>query len=238
MRHSAWMSTVAYYVGLGFLLTLPLREGWLYWLPVIALIQIVGGLTISAGYHRLFCHGAYRTSAGWHRLFAALGVFFMYGSPLQWTVTHAAHHKHSDTPLDPHNKGLKALLSKSYRDVPLELWKARRLLRTERRLHQLVDGWYVALWLGLFLTMLAISPTFVIMAYLPALGVAHLVGGLHNALSHDRVGARDLWFMELIAPAGGEWLHGTHHKKPGRYDLRTRWFHLDPGATVINWIKK
>ncbi len=238
MRHKTWMSSVAYFVGLAALLTLPLHAGWLAWLPVIVAIQIIGGLTISVGYHRLFCHGAFKTSPLWHKLFAGLGVFFMYGSPLQWVVTHAAHHRHSDTDLDPHNKGARALLSKSYRNVPLELWRARRLLRTEKQTHQLVDGWYVPLWIALFIAMLLISPTFVLMAYLPALGVAHFVGGLHNALSHNKDGARDLWFMELLAPAGGEWLHGTHHKSQGKSDFRTRWYHIDPGATVISWIRK
>lgn len=237
MRHNASMSSAAYYVGLVFLITLPLHEGWAQWLPVLLAIQIVGGLTISAGYHRLFCHGSYRAAAGWHWLFAGLGVFFMYGSPLQWVVTHAAHHKHSDTALDPHPTGWRSLLTKAYKDVPLQLWRARRLLRGHRRLHQLVDGHYVELWLVLVLGMALISPTFVLMAYLPALGVAHLVGAVHNALSHHNGRARDLWFMELVAPAGGEWLHGRHHQRPGLADMRSRWYHLDPGALLIRAIK-
>lgn len=237
MRHAAWMSTIAYYVGLLALVTMPMRDGWISWLPFILAIQVVGGLTISVGYHRLFCHGAFRAAPAWHGLFAGLGVFFMYGSPLQWVVTHAAHHKHADTPLDPHPRGPRALLTKAYHDVPLELWRARRLLRAHRALHQVVDGHYVELWCLLLVTMTLLSPTFVLMAYLPALGVAHLVGAIHNTVSHHGGAPRDIWWMELLAPAGGEWLHGAHHAKPGRATFRTRWYHIDPGAAVIRAIQ-
>lgn len=237
MRHAAWMSTIAYYIGLLALVTMPLREGWVAWLPVILLIQVVGGLTISVGYHRLFCHQAFKAARPWHWLFAGLGLAFWYGSPSQWKVTHTAHHKHSDTALDPHPSGPRALLTKAYKDVPLSVWSLRRLWRTDPVLHQVVDAYYVGLALMLAAAIVWIWPTFFFMAYLPALGVAHLIGAIHNTVSHHGGAPHDIWWMELIAPAGGEWLHGTHHAFPGRRSFRTRWFHIDPGALLIRAIR-
>jgi len=238
MRHAAWMSTCAYYVGLLFLFTMPLRDpGWVSWLPVLLAIQIVGGLTISVGYHRLFCHQAFQAARPWHWLFAFLGIYYWYGSPSQWRPTHTAHHVHSDTPLDPHPSGPRALLTKAYNDVPLDVWCLRRLWRTDPTLHALVDLLYVPIALLMIAVMAWISPTFLTMAYLPALGVAHLVGAIHNTFSHWPNGPRDIWWMELIAPAGGEWLHATHHANPGRVSFRTRWYHIDPGAALIRLIR-
>lgn len=238
MRHSAWMSTAGYYLGLAALVTLPVRaEGALAQsLLAVGAVYLAGSLTISVGYHRLFCHGAFRTSAFWHRAFALLGVAFLYGSPLQWAVTHATHHRRSDTEGDPHPRGWLALAFKGYRAVPLDRWRARRLLRQDP-LHGIVDRHYVELYVAGLAVLAAVSPSFLLNAYLPALGLAHLVGGLHNLLSHHAGGPRNIALMEFLLPASGEWLHGSHHDRPGRASFRAAWWHPDLGAAFIRLIR-
>jgi len=237
MRHRGWMSTIAYVTGLAGLVNLALTPGASQWLPWIIGLYLLGGLTISVGYHRLFCHGAFKAHPFWHWFFATAGVLFMYGSPIQWSVTHSAHHKWSDTDRDPHPKPSTALFSKSYRKVPLDLWKMRRLLR-QGEWHWFVDRNYANLWLTLVSFMAALNWEFVLYAYLPALGLAHLTGAIHNTFSHLGGKPRDWWFMEFILPAGGEWLHGQHHAKERLCDFRSRWYHLDPGALFIKLIRK
>lgn len=238
MRHSAWMSTAGYYLGLAAIVTLPVRaEGVLAQsLFAVGAIYLAGSLTISVGYHRLFCHGAFGTSAFWHRAFALLGVAFLYGSPLQWAVTHATHHRRSDTEGDPHPRGWRALAFKGYRAVPLDRWRARRLLRQDA-MHGVVDRHYVEFYVAGLAVLMAVSPSLLLNAYLPALGMAHLVGGLHNLLSHHAGGPRNLPLMEFLLPASGEWLHGSHHDRPGRASFRSRWWHLDLGAAFIHLIR-
>lgn len=238
MRHSAWMSTAGYYLGLAALVTLPVRaEGALAQsLLAVGAIYLVGSLTISVGYHRLFCHGAFRTSAFWHRAFALLGVAFLYGSPLQWAVTHATHHRRSDTEGDPHPRGWRALAFKGYRAVPLDRWRARRLLRQDA-VHGIVDRHYVEFYVAGLAVLAAVLPSFLLNAYLPALGLAHLVGGLHNLLSHHAGGPRNLPLMEFLLPASGEWLHGSHHERPGRASFRAAGWHPDLGAAFIHLIR-
>lgn len=240
MRHKAWMSTAAYWVGLVALLTLPFRGEDLASAAVgIGALYLLGSVTISVGYHRLFCHNAFKTYEPVRYAFAFLGILFMYSSPLQWAVTHAAHHRRSDTSLDPHPKPLsvRAMLLKGYRDVPLNTWKARSMLRSGG-LHAVVDRYYVAIWLASAAFMLAVSPWFFLDAYLPALGLAHFVGALHNTFSHLSGAPRNLWLLEYLIPSSGEWLHRTHHEHPGRPSFRSRWYHLDLGSLVVATVRK
>lgn len=240
MRHQYWMSSVAYATNLALLVSLPSHADALSWLPAMLLCYLVGSLTISVGFHRLFCHQAFKASAGWHWFFAIFGVLAMYGSPLQWAVTHSAHHKYSDTDRDPHPTPWtwKALLTKSYRPVPLDIYRARRLLRQHPLLHRFVDGAYVEIYLVLMGVLLWTAPDFVALALLPGLGLVQFIGSLHNTISHKDGRARDLWWMEYLLPAAGEWLHGLHHRKPRLSDFRTRWYHLDTGALLVRLIRK
>lgn len=235
-RHSAWMSNVAYYIGMGVLVYTCLYSPSYLW--AVFSLYLVASITISVGYHRLFCHGAFETSSFWHTFFALAGVLFMYSSPLQWAVTHATHHRHSDTDLDPHEKPLQliSLFRKGYRNVPLRTILARRLLR--ERLHLLVDRYYVVVWFLLAGAILAISPSFFLFAYLPALGLGHLVGAFHNTLSHIGNKANDWWFMEFILPAAGEWHHGYHHKHWRAWNFASKPYHFDMGAWVVRAIRK
>jgi sn-1 stearoyl-lipid 9-desaturase len=238
LRHKVWMSVAAYYIGMAALIHLPFSgDGWAAYLPAVYLIFVYGGITISVGYHRLFCHNGFKTNKFWHMLFAVSGVAFMYSSPLQWVVTHSTHHKHSDTDRDPHLNTLSGLFSKGYRNVPLDTWRSRKLLR-KGKLHRFVDSYYVAIYIMLIGVAALISTDFILYAYLPALGFAHLVASAHNVLSHWNNKPQDLPLLEYIIPIGGEWLHGVHHDKPGRVDFRSKPWHFDIGYVVILLIRQ
>lgn len=236
MRHRPWMSTAAYIGGLAALVNLVVTPSAHPWIPWILVLMTTGAITISVGYHRLFCHASFPTHKFWHWLFATTGVLYLLSSPLQWTVTHATHHRWSDTDRDPHPEPLRAMFTKSYRKVPLDLWKAKRLIR-QNRWHLFVDKHYANIWLVLVSLAAAISWEFVLYAYFPALGIAHFIGSLHNTLSHVGGKPRDWWFLEFILPAGGEWLHARHHKYERLPDYRYRWYHFDLGALFIKLIR-
>lgn len=235
LRHKAWMSTATYWIGAFALLSLPFRgESMAASLACIFVLYFVGSITISVGYHRLFCHNAFKTYEGVKYAFAFLGILFMYSSPLQWAVTHATHHKRSDTPLDPHPRPMsaRAVFFKGYRNVPLNTWKARGMLR-RGSLHVIVDRYYVGIWLAMATLMFTVSPWFFFDAYLPALGLAHFVGALHNTFSHHNGKPRNLWVLEYLIPSSGEWLHKNHHDHPGRASFRAKWYHLDVGSLIV-----
>ena len=58
---------------------------------------------ISAGYHRYFSHRSYKTSRVFQFALAWLGCSAMQKGPLWWTAHHREHHRHTDTPEDPHS---------------------------------------------------------------------------------------------------------------------------------------
>lgn len=236
LRHQRWMFNAAYYLGLLALVTLPWRApDWMAWLLPIAVLYFIGSIAISVGYHRLFTHRAFKTSKAWHAILAYTGVAYLYGSPLQWAIGHSTHHAHADTDRDPHPLRHTALLTKAYREVPVDIWRARKLMRSPMQVF--IDRYYVGIFLAIAASIALISLDFFLYAYVPAIGLAHFAGSLHNTISHWNNKPRDLAFMEWIVPTSGEWLHGIHHEKPGRWDFRTRWWHVDLGAAFIRVIK-
>ena len=238
-RHSGWMSTAAYWLGLVALFSLPFRaDDWVSWIPFIIVTYFSASLTLSVGYHRLFCHNAFTTNKFWHYLFAITGTLFMYSSPLQWAVTHSTHHRKTDTELDPHPHPKYALLFKGYRSVPLDTWQIRRLIKRSGLFHMFVDKYYLLIYGTLLALISAISFDFVLYAYIPVLGLAHFVGGVHNLLSHSNKKPRDLAFMEFLFPASGEWLHGYHHSHWRAWNFAYKPHHFDMGSWVIRAIRK
>lgn len=235
-EHKSIYSTIAYYAGLAALISLFISGSFLVYLPYIIILYFLGSITISVGYHRLFCHSAFKTSKLFHKLFAFFGVLFQFSSPLQWAVIHASHHKYSDTNNDPHYPKPWSLFLRKYRTVPLNAFKIKRLLRNGHY-HFIIYKYYQLIYLCILLALLAISPSFILCVYLPVLGLLHLVGSIHTTFSHWNDNPRDLAFMEFLLPASGEWLHGHHHDYPRNASFRSKWWHFDLGAIVIKLIK-
>jgi stearoyl-CoA desaturase (delta-9 desaturase) len=63
---------------------------------------------ITAGYHRLWAHRSYNASKPLQYFFAFAGAGAVEGSIKWWSRGHRAHHRYTDTDLDPYNahKGL------------------------------------------------------------------------------------------------------------------------------------
>lgn len=236
LRHKDWMATIAYHIGVvAFLYALFVNTSLF---PYAIAMYVVGTFTVSVGYHRLFCHGAFETNRFWHSFFALYGVLFMYSSALQWVVTHATHHKYPDSDKDPHEKPMTmtTMLRKSYRNVPMKTILCRRMLRDPLQLF--IDRYYVGIWAVMALAIFAISPEFFVFGYLPAVGMAHFVGACHNTFSHMGDKPRDWWFMEFILPSSGEWLHGSHHNRARSWKFSSKWYHFDLGSLIVRMIKK
>ena len=74
-------------------------------LPTIVLavtLYTLCGLSITAGYHRLFAHRTYRASAAVRWFFLVFGAAAFQSSALTWSADHRAHHADTDGPGDPH----------------------------------------------------------------------------------------------------------------------------------------
>ena len=91
------------------LLTVHVGCGLIAWVgtstaAVVAFIAmyLLRGFGVTAGYHRYFAHRAFATGRALQFVFGLLGTFACQGGLLWWVARHREHHRHTDTPDDPH----------------------------------------------------------------------------------------------------------------------------------------
>ncbi len=240
IKHAGWHVGFGYLIGVagvvGGLWMVATGHASAWWLLAWFMVHHFNTMIVSAGLHRYFSHGAFKTSRFWHNFIAYYSATMLYGSPYAWATAHVTHHVHSDTDLDPHEVGWRYALFKQFRDVPMVMGRFKRIVGDPAL--DFVHRYWLAIWCAYATTLLLISPTVFLFAYLMPLGTAHLFGVVHTLLSHRcEVGARNLPALEYIFPTGGEWQHKLHHDHPGRVSFRSRWWHLDMGAVFIHLIK-
>ena len=73
-----------------------------FWLLVFVFF-LWHGLGVTIGLHRLLSHRSFRCPKAVEYFFVFGAYLAFQGSPIWWATIHRAHHKHSDTPLDPHS---------------------------------------------------------------------------------------------------------------------------------------
>jgi stearoyl-CoA desaturase (delta-9 desaturase) len=61
----------------------------------------LAGLGVNLGYHRVLSHRSLRVPLWLERALVLIGL--PAGTPVQWAGNHRFHHRHTDTPLDPHS---------------------------------------------------------------------------------------------------------------------------------------
>jgi stearoyl-CoA desaturase (Delta-9 desaturase) len=71
-------------------------------LVLAGVLYAVTGVSITAGYHRLFAHRSYRASAPVPWFFLAFAAATFQNRALAWSADHRAHHADTDGPGDPH----------------------------------------------------------------------------------------------------------------------------------------
>ena len=75
---------------------------WSGFLAAIILMQLLGPLGITLGYHRLLTHRSFETFRVIRWILAVLGTLNWQGGPIEWVGTHRAHHAKADHHGDPH----------------------------------------------------------------------------------------------------------------------------------------
>lgn len=78
---------------------------WFDWILCISL-YFFRMFFITAGYHRYFSHKTFKTSRAFQFVLAWFAQSSLQKGALWWASNHRVHHKHSDTPKDPHSANL------------------------------------------------------------------------------------------------------------------------------------
>lgn len=221
---------------------------------IIALLGTIAfaGISITAGYHRLWAHKTYDAHWSLRILFALGGALAVQNSALHWSSDHREHHKHvDDNDHDPYSakrgfwyshigwmlREYQASKYSNYDNVkdlqqdPVVMWQHRHYL-----LLTLLTtiGWPVAIGF-----MLGDVWGAVLLVGFARLVINHHTTFFINSLAHiwgkqtytDRNTARDNGFLALLT--FGEGYHNYHHIFSADYRNGIRWWHFDPTKWLI-----
>lgn len=229
---------------------------WTAWLG-FALFLIGNGFSITAGYHRLWAHNAYKAHPVIRLALALFGAATLQNSILVWTSGHRRHHRHIDNfDKDPYCAGRGLWFSHigwMLRDYPAsaeDFSNVRDLQRDSIVAWQhkyyaalalimnfgppLLLGWLTGDWIANLL-----------LAGVLRLVITHHVSFFINSLAHywgkqpytDHNTARDNGLLALLTY--GEGYHNYHHQFQSDYRNGVRWWQFDPTKWLIavgNWV--
>lgn len=173
--------------------------------------QIIAHVGISAGLHRYWTHNSFCAGLIFEYVSLYMAVLAGSLSPLGWAATHRMHHATADTPHDPHSpthKGFWKVVF-SFWTVPNIPRRFAKGLYKNPRMKFFHRHW-IKIWIGTALISLIISPYFFVGFVVIPWILSRIGFGLGNALTHDKNGAKDVPWMNLLM--AGEGYHAQHHR--------------------------
>ncbi|MEC6797190.1 fatty acid desaturase [Photobacterium sp. S4TG1] len=210
------------------------------------------GMSITAGYHRLWAHQSYQANRFLRVMFALGGAFALQNSILHWCSDHRAHHRYVDNnSKDPYSakKGffyshigwmLRQYQASRYRDYsncidlqqdPIVVWQHKYYLLLAAIMNigvpvaiglLLGDLWGALLFVGVLRLVLSHHTTFFINS------LAHKWGAQPYT---DRNSARDNGIIAWLT--FGEGYHNYHHIFENDYRNGICWWQFDPTKWLI-----
>ena len=211
---------------------------------------IIGGVSITVGYHRLYSHKSYVASPvfEWGILIGSALAFEM--SALNWSHDHRMHHNCVDTDKDPHsiNKGFwyAHILWLFYYRRNFDKTLVADLLKNKRVMTQhnyypyfLLGVNLLVFFFGWLLTGSALASFY--MGFLFRIAMIHHCTWFINSLCHTlgsktfakELSAVDNALMALLT--FGEGYHNYHHAFAADYRNGIKWYHFDPSKWII-WL--
>ncbi len=251
-----WLQTIIFSSTLLISLTVVPWYGYEYgyngWLALFFFLFLwANGLSITAGYHRLWSHNAYKAHPALRLFFALFGAAALQNSALAWCSGHRRHHRHvDDTEQDPYSakRGLWfshiGWMLRNYDKKAEDFSNARDLQRDP------IVAWQHKHYLAIAISMNFIPPILVglllgdVIGALLLVGVLRLVVSHHttffiNSLAHfwgkqpytDENTARDNIVLAFFTY--GEGYHNFHHLFQNDYRNGARWWQFDPTKWLI-----
>ncbi len=217
-----------------------------------AALLVLGGMSITVGYHRMWAHRTFKARAPLRLVLAIFGAMALQNSILNWAARHRVHHRYvDDVSRDPHSikRGFwHAHIGWMLRDWPTTQADYSRVKDLERDpivMWQHRNYWTLV-WatnLGLPLVLGLLLGDVVGMLLLA--GVLRLVLSHHftffiNSLAHmwgkrpysDQNTAVDNGMVALLT--WGEGYHNYHHAFQADYRNGVQWWQYDPSKWLIN----
>lgn len=258
IKNFNWIPAL-YILGYHLLLLIALPIYFFHFVPswqivtISAVLLYVTGLSVTAGYHRLYSHTTYKINPVIEAILLIFSTMATQGSVLRWAYDHRKHHAFVDTDRDPYSikKGFWYahflwLLEKpeEIEDKMVADLLKKPLLRFQHRFYgslmvvtnvltSLVVGWYLGDYLGAFLFVWFVRLFFL-----------HHFTWFINSLAHtwgarafcQELSAVDNYLISLLT--FGEGYHNYHHTFSYDYRNGIRWYHFDPTKWLIWTLSK
>jgi stearoyl-CoA desaturase (delta-9 desaturase) len=217
------------------------------------------GMSITAGYHRLWAHKAYEASKSLRYLYALGGAFALQNSALHWSSDHRVHHKHVDNnDKDPYSakRGFwYSHIGWMLREYQSERYSDYRNCRDLQK--DDVVTWQHKYYIPLALAMNFGIPILLGFLHGDIIGMLLVVGVLRLVLSHHTTffinSLAHLWGSQpytnkntakdnglLAFFTFGEGYHNYHHIFENDYRNGIYWWQFDPTKWFIkaaSWVK-
>ena len=220
---------------------------WLWF----AFFMVSTGLSITAGYHRLWSHRSYKANLCLRIFFMLFGAAALQNSIMKWSFDHREHHRFVD---DKKKDPYAATKGFWYSHFTWMLRKSPKNKNQEKNITDLKRD-YIVVFQDKYYSFIAVFMCFILpmligvtygstMGCLLLSGVLRLVLNHHftffiNSLAHtwgrqvysDENTARDNPILSLFTY--GEGYHNFHHKYAGDYRNGVRWYDFDPSKWLI-----
>lgn len=218
-------------------------------LLLFGICYFLGGLSITAGYHRLFSHKSYEAHPWLERIVLFLSTLAFQASALMWSHDHRLHHRHVDSDEDPYSiskgfwyahMGWLFTQERVYQPtVVRDLEKNPRVMFQYRHLGMLT---LLSNALVFGLACLVVNPlaAFYAVVLLRIFALHHSTWFI-NSLAHTwgaKTYARELSAVDnavLAVLTFGEGYHNYHHVFASDYRNGVRWYHYDATKWCI-WL--
>jgi len=216
------------------------------------LFYFLGGIGITAGYHRLWSHRSYDSHSIVHFVLLLMGSSAFEGSVFSWCNDHRKHHRYTDTEKDPYNITNSFFYAhmgwlfykrpEDYSFINHDLRKSK-LLQIQHDYYPIFsivlgmllpmficgyfwnDYWGGFFFAGVLKTVIIMHCTFCINS------VAHFWG---TSTFADERTPKDSMFFSLFT--FGEGYHNFHHEFPYDYRNGLHFYDYDPGKWIVYFL--
>ncbi len=230
----------------------PSAISWTIFLGIM--MFLLCGISMTAGYHRLFTHRAYACRGAVKFFFLCFGAASVQNAVLKWAADHRRHHEFTDSARDPYTikngfwwAHIGWIIEK---ELPFDPSDPIVADLAKDRLVMFQYRWYLPL--AVFFG--ALFPTAIAALWSDTMG-GFLVGGAArlmleyhsifsvNSFAHTfgsqkyttRSSARDSWWVSLITL--GEGYHNYHHRFPRDFRNGVCWWQFDPGKWFVQCLE-
>lgn len=196
------------------------------------------------GLHRYFSHNSFSVNKFWHIVICFTSCLVTFGSPVGYTIAHRTHHKYSDTDKDPHSPKFIGKLNTIIFNWDISNSSILYANGLKDKIINFTHEYYILIPLSFYVTLLFLNVELaltynvgVALAWL-AVGYVNTYNHLGNFISYKNFNTKDGSFNDIIAGwIGGEW-HNNHHRYPGNYSEKIKWWEFDFPSIFIKAIKK